>query len=398
MDVQLMFKPSMSVYWHGRMHKFYMGRRVNRPHWDIYERMIAEKHTAFRDDPPVTGIPVTWTGSMPIRIKTITEADHNTGRSIVDRLIKPFDVIYVELADARFLRKHYNMSFVPLSDVVKVIPDARFLAVRNRGLGDVMMAARAVATLKHLYPSVHITFATAPENMRVLLNHPEIDRVCTIDDMYKYDYDCAACLILYPEEFLIDKGDDQTKHRIDIFANALGLECADGKDLWYYVADDDIRAARDMIGDYAGCPLVGLQTCTNAGGNMRQWDPVKIQSFCDIAIMRGWKPVLLGYTRGMTYTGDIIDLRDKTTIDELGGVLSLCDVVVALDSGILHMARAIKSPIVALMDEYHSSLRMGPGDNAVIFDGKCWDYSPVDVADAVSQLLEGCRDGCLQSV
>lgn len=87
---------------------------------------------------------------------------------------------------------------------------------------------------------------------------------------------------------------------------------------------------------------------------------------------------------------DAINLTGETTVQDLLQHISNCDLFISHDCGVLHIASATKTPIIALFGPT-SSVRTGPypdkSDNIVIKREKMSDIQVNDVVESVNQLL-----------
>ena len=104
--------------------------------------------------------------------------------------------------------------------------------------------------------------------------------------------------------------------------------------------------------------------------NFRNWSPENFASLCTQLINQGFKVILTGgpsqkeidygqTIKNITNSDDIINLIGKTSLKQLYALISLTDVVIAPDSGPIHMANSAQTTCIGL---YASSnpLRTGP--------------------------------------
>lgn len=104
--------------------------------------------------------------------------------------------------------------------------------------------------------------------------------------------------------------------------------------------------------------------------NFRNWSPENFASLCTQLINQGFKVILTGgpsqketdygqTIKDITNSDDIINLIGKTSLKQLYALISLTDIVIAPDSGPIHMANSAQTPCIGL---YASSnpLRTGP--------------------------------------
>ncbi|MEQ1575342.1 MAG: lipopolysaccharide heptosyltransferase II, partial [Vicinamibacterales bacterium] len=128
------------------------------------------------------------------------------------------------------------------------------------------------------------------------------------------------------------------------------------------VSVDTIEAARRMLverGWSGAAPLVTLAPGA-AYGTAKQWIPSHVTRLVsDLVGSRGASCVLVG-SRGDAETTalirgalpaagvSVVDLAGMTTLKVLAGVLSLSRVCVSNDSGAMHLAAAVGTPVVAI--------------------------------------------------
>jgi heptosyltransferase-2 len=98
-----------------------------------------------------------------------------------------------------------------------------------------------------------------------------------------------------------------------------------------------------------GQPLVGIAPGA-AFGHAKRWLPKRFAELASLLIGAGVPCVILGRSEDRDAARDIqgIDLIGKTDLTMLMGVVSHCTVVVANDSGALHLAAGLGVPVVGM--------------------------------------------------
>jgi heptosyltransferase-2 len=98
-----------------------------------------------------------------------------------------------------------------------------------------------------------------------------------------------------------------------------------------------------------GRPLVGIAPGA-AFGYAKRWSPTRYVELASVLIDAGATCVILGRSEDRDAARDIkgIDLIGQTDLMMLMGVVSHCDVVVANDSGALHLAGGLGVPVVGI--------------------------------------------------
>jgi heptosyltransferase-1 len=111
---------------------------------------------------------------------------------------------------------------------------------------------------------------------------------------------------------------------------------------------------------------VGLLPCSRQP--RKNWDPARFAHVARALRDRfGVTPVLLGgpadaaVCRGIAegIGPDVVDLCGRTSLAELGGLLRRLDLLITVDSGPMHMAAAVGTPVVAVFGPT-DPLRTGP--------------------------------------
>lgn len=78
--------------------------------------------------------------------------------------------------------------------------------------------------------------------------------------------------------------------------------------------------------------------------------------------------LLLGNSTEPAMPADL-DLRQRTTLPQLIGVLANVSAVVCMDSGILHVALAVRTPVVAIFGGIDPVYRIDPGERCIALVG-----------------------------
>ena len=103
-----------------------------------------------------------------------------------------------------------------------------------------------------------------------------------------------------------------------------------------------------------GRPLVGIAPGA-AFGHAKRWSPKRYAELASRLTAEGAACVILGRSEDRDAAREIngIDLIGQTDLTMLMGILSHCDVVVANDSGALHLAGGLGVPVVGIWGPTH---------------------------------------------
>ena len=96
-------------------------------------------------------------------------------------------------------------------------------------------------------------------------------------------------------------------------------------------------------------------------GPAKRWPPYHYSRIADNYLLKGWNVIILGsskdcsvaleiknYLSSKSSDNNIYDLTGKTTLVDAADLMSIADVVLTNDSGLMHMAAAVETPLVAL--------------------------------------------------
>lgn len=102
----------------------------------------------------------------------------------------------------------------------------RICIIKLGALGDVIRTLCILPQLRHQYPAAHITWVTKPNGKRMIENHPQIDRVLTLDAMSSMvlgqeQFDLVICLDKEPQPCAL-AGTLNAKQRLGVGLSAWG--------------------------------------------------------------------------------------------------------------------------------------------------------------------------------
>ncbi len=175
----------------------------------------------------------------------------------------------------------------------------------------------------------------------------------------------------------------QTVHNLDLITY-LGGDVEDERlELWLDPQDEAIAA--EILADYGACPgdiLVGLGLSGGHNPLGRQWP---LENFTALARWirdeyrgrvvlvggRGEEP--LGEAMQQALGPTVINAIGKTTLRQMAALLKRCDAYVGNDSGPMHVASAMGTPVVAIFGStcWHRSSPWGPNNTVIWHELSC---------------------------
>ena len=303
-------------------------------------------------------------------------------------------------------------SLPPLTEI------QRLLVVKTSSLGDVIHALPVVQAIKEAAPHLSLGWLVRNRCVDILRGSPVIDHLYVMPDkpslaellalrreLHSMHYEIAldmqglflsglvTRLSGAPARvgwdrnregnalFLTDAvvpGKGKHAHEIDLlygFAEALGVHVPHSEftPQPYLAAENAVKAGKWL----ADLPHPRIALNVGASRAYKRW-PLK--NWADVAqslAQEGRSVVFVGDKTDAasvaqitpTLNSSFADLSGKTTLRELASVLAACDLLVSGDSGPMHLAVAVGTPVVALFGATHPT-RHGPygARNMVLHD------------------------------
>jgi heptosyltransferase-2 len=262
----------------------------------------------------------------------------------------------------------------------------RVLLVAPNWLGDAVMALPALGDLRRAWPQATLAVTAKPAVSALFRLVPDIDDIVDVDDARP----TADIGILLPNSFrsalrlrlagipqrwgyrtdgrglLLTRAVDEAPaglHQVDYYQHLLrALDCPSGPAQPRLELDEDVRAAGKETLVRAGWngsdPLAALAPGA-AFGRAKRWPPSYFAGLIGELASDGIRCVVVGAGSDRVLMSEIeahlvnsivkpFDLVGGTDVPTLAGVLSHVRVLVANDSGVMHLGSAAGVPTVGL--------------------------------------------------
>lgn len=302
----------------------------------------------------------------------------------------------------------------------------KILVRSTNWIGDAVMTTPAVRTIRENFPESEITMLVHPWVSDVFRYSPRVDRLFIYEkkgrhkgprgmlqlagELRQEQFDCAILLQNAFEAALITlvagipvRGGYTTdgrglllthgvhkinelnkKHEVNYYQRillGLGLRPA-VNELELFIPGNHIDAAKQRIEDLTGehlksAPLIGFNPGA-AFGPAKRWPTEKFAELAEMLCRRTKARILLFGSaadketavriigRAGAAASRMIDLTGATTLIEAMALIGECDVFVTNDSGLMHVAAALRTPLVAIFGST-DHIATGPfSDNAVV--------------------------------
>lgn len=282
-------------------------------------------------------------------------------------------------------------------------------------IGDAVMTIPAIRALRKAYPESKISLLVKPSVSQIFERDTNIDEIIVYEERFSgifgklrlamklrgghfskaillqnaFDAALIAFLAGIPERigysrdsrgFLLTRpisfnGDDRKVHHIHYYLNLLksaGIN-AEYSNPWIYLSIDERLSARDKLSSLKR-PILGINPGATYGSSKR-WFPERFAEVANWFIKETNGSVLIFGGRNEIDIAEEIDkhidenklfLAGMTSLRELISLISECDVFVTNDSGPMHIAYAVGTPLVAIFGSTDPDLTGPVGNNNIV--------------------------------
>jgi GT2 family glycosyltransferase/ADP-heptose:LPS heptosyltransferase/predicted SAM-dependent methyltransferase len=220
------------------------------------------------------------------------------------------------------------------SNAEKVTP-RRIQVHRRNALGDVLLITPVLHELRNKYRDATIAVTTLYPTL--LEGNPDVDQVLR----------APAPLPGFDLTFDLQYEHLPELHIVDAYAQIAGVTLSD-RTPSLHLAQADLEAADAVLreaGVRLDTPLVAFHV--ESGWKVRDWPLDRFRAVAEALEQRGAQVVVLGERPTMPLDFGI-DLRGKTTLRSLAALVFKCDALLSIDSGVMHLAAALRRPFVGL--------------------------------------------------
>lgn len=257
----------------------------------------------------------------------------------------------------------------------------RYLLVRIRGMGDVLLSLPAVATVLALNPDAEITYLTSPGCAKMLEGSKLFKEVIACDYRHAtYGLPPLPRAVDYSKynvvHNLINRVEwitaSATTPRTEIFGMLMGLDSIDYTTDWKGEIPESWRQrAREILynqGVKEGDIVIALQI--TSAGRSRIWAKERWTEFVGKCRHRGYKVVLLSDTRINKSPAWAINLTGQCDITEYIGIIAESSLGVGPDSSLIHVSGWLDHPAIGLFGSIAPVLRIGHYSSVEAIVGK----------------------------
>ncbi len=287
-----------------------------------------------------------------------------------------------------------------------MVAPKRILIVKLSDIGDVLTATPALRALRQSFPAARLEALVPPNSAPVLAESPLVDDVIVFDkfqydrpidalkpsslaDLFRFArglrrrrYDCLVILhhlttrwgmLKYAALALtsgakvrvgldngrgwflthrVRDGGFGARHEVEYWLDVVGIIGAVTEDTSLEMAvgeNDQIPMTNDQY------PLVAIHPGSGGYSLARRWSAEGLAQVADALVERhGASIVVVGTPAdGVSQLASLmrseaVNLEGKTNLGQLATILKRCDLFIGADSGVMHLAAAVGTPLVAI--------------------------------------------------
>lgn len=312
--------------------------------------------------------------------------------------------------------------------------EIRILIVNVNWVGDVLFSTPFIRAVREHYPRSFIACLLHPRCVDMLEGNPRLDEIIVYDEeglhksllgklkliniLRKKEFDIAFILhksftkalitmlagirerIGYPTKgraWLLTKvveAPADELHKVEYFLNlarSSGIE-SKGRSYEFFIKESDRIYVKGLLRDHgAGDKDLLIVICPGGNWDPKRWPKENFAKLSDALIEHfGARLVIAGAKKDIKLAEDIKGLMNnkpimacgKTTLKQLGGLLERANLVIANDTGPMHIAAAMKTKVIALFGPTSPDITgpQGSSNYTVIFkndfcEAPCYDIT-----------------------
>lgn len=292
----------------------------------------------------------------------------------------------------------------------------RILIARTDRIGDVLLSTPVICTLRQKFPQAYISIVVAPYAREIVEGNPYLDEVIIYDKdgkhkswwrtfkfasrLKKKKFDLA--IILHPTNrlhlvtflagipqrlgydrkfgFLLSRRKKHTKqeglrheaeYNLDLLSD-LGIT-GNPQDLFMPIKHESEQYVEELFkkNDFSQADKI-LAINPGASCPSKIWPAERFVQVAEklsgrydfkILILAGPKEIYLADKIAHAMKGKVVNLAGKTSISQLASVLKRCALLISNDSGPVHIASAVGTPVISIFGRNQAGLsprRWGP--------------------------------------
>ena len=285
-----------------------------------------------------------------------------------------------------------------ISGLYMAVKMKKVLIIRLNAMGDVILALPVAMAIKAQNPNVVVDFATRKEYAPIFDQFPAVDTAYSFEGgtmdllrkLKKQKYDTVIDLqknprsiiltaginpknvVSYPKrrlrrEFIVRQNKFRLNagHTVDAYLAALGrLKVKPLERRPRVVLQPEVDAFGEQFIKESGLGGTIIGLCPGSKHKEKCWQGY--EALADLLIAKGDKGVIVfsgphdDFDPSLNIQSPRLKPAHDLSLDKVAGIMNKCNLVVTNDSGLMHLAVALSTPVVAVFGPTHPSLGFAP--------------------------------------
>lgn len=287
--------------------------------------------------------------------EVVAERPMKAGDYVVSRQNAAELIALTERGKIRLMNDQTKADFPRMFDPDKDWNGKTVLFARAGGFGDLLAMTPTIYEIKECWPTCTIKVATHERHAPILAHNPAISKILQWPLSVK-EWNAADATV-WLDQSIEKQRNNRTMHFVDLVAQECGGVIFPDKRMRYYVTrDEDALAKAKYPRDSKYTARLGVQVHSNARN--RTYPIAKLHAALMDLHKQGWEIILFGDEAALRGAGAPgVHVVSGTGIRQSCAILATCDVVLAPDSVMCHVAGALNIPTVALYGPFPAALR-----------------------------------------
>lgn len=244
------------------------------------------------------------------------------------------------------------------------------------GMGDLIMATTGIEALKRKFTNKKIHVAVKKKLHPILKNNPYIDKVLDLEDSINVRRYYMVIDISYPcaryEIARLRSKKAVEKNRVEIFAEATGTrELISDLKPKFYISEEEKKDGRAFLKQHnIDTNKKTIAIATHSAEIYRDWPKNHYEEL--IKLIKNKYNIVILHSERTEFYDNTIDACGLP-LRKAAGILSQCDGLITVDTGLLHIAAAIDLPTIALFGpiDYRARCKGYKNTTVIVSDLNC---------------------------
>ena len=232
----------------------------------------------------------------------------------------------------------------------------KILAIRHGAFGDLLFLTPTFAEIKRRWPDAKIFICCANKYSEAIFNNEDVDGIISypikLSEANSFD---AIINFVYTNEY--EKRNSET-HIIDLFSGLAGLTVSDKK-LKLNIHNSE---GHELFEKYPKSRLTRIGIQVFASNAIRSYPFFQLEKLIDKLWWRGYEVMLFGSPNQVSYPSrerivNLTKLNPAPSFTQSATIIKTCDLFLAPDSSLCHVAGALQIPTIAIYGSFPAKLR-----------------------------------------